>query len=66
MNGFNPLTPLDLLPLPLYKANLEGKQKVEFIKTLHENMRANIKKKTLQYKKQHNKGRKQFIFEPED
>ncbi|XP_048229542.1 LOW QUALITY PROTEIN: uncharacterized protein LOC125370017, partial [Ricinus communis] len=64
--GFNPLTPLDLLPLPLDKANLEGKQKAEFIKTLHEKVRANIEKKTLQYEKQHNKGRKQVIFEPGD
>ena len=64
--GFNPLTPLDLLPLPLDKANLEGKQKAEFIKTLHEKVHVNIEKKTLQYEKQHNKGRKQVIFEPGD
>ncbi|XP_025012155.2 uncharacterized protein LOC112533908 [Ricinus communis] len=58
--------PHDLLPLPLDKANLEGKQKAEFIKTLHEKVRANIKKKSLQYEKQHNKGRKQVILEPGD
>ena len=34
--GFNPLTPMDLLPLPLEKANLDGKQKADFVKVLHE------------------------------
>ena len=66
MYGFNPLTPMDLLPLPLEKANLDGKQKADFVKALHERVQIQIQKKTLQYEKQHNKGRKQVVFEPGD
>ena len=64
--GFNPLTPMDLVSLPMEKANLEGKQRAEFVKSLHEKVKAQIEKKTLQYEKQHNKERKQVIFEPSD
>ena len=48
------------------KANLEGKQRAEFVKSLHEKVKAQIEKKTIQYEKQHNKGRKQVIFESGD
>ena len=35
--GFNPLTPLDLLPLPIdERASMDGKKKAEFVKQLHE------------------------------
>ncbi|GKV43147.1 hypothetical protein SLEP1_g50480 [Rubroshorea leprosula] len=35
--GFNPLTPLDLLPLPIdEQASLDGKKKAEVVKQLHE------------------------------
>ena len=38
--GFNPLTPLDLTPLPLSEcANLYGKQKSDFVKQIHEKTR---------------------------
>ena len=41
--GFNPLTPLDLSPLPLNeRANLDGKKKADFVRQLHEKARANI------------------------
>ena len=41
--GFNPLTPLDLTPLPLFEcANLDGAKKVGVVKVLHEKVRANI------------------------
>ena len=64
--SFNPLTPMDLVLLPMEKVNLEGKQRAEFIKSLYEKVNAQIEKKTLQYEKQYNKGRKQVIFEPGD
>ena len=64
--GFNPLSPMDLLTLPLEKANLDGKQKADFVKTFHERVHTQIEKKTLQYEKQHNKGRKKVVFEPGD
>ena len=48
--GFNPLTPLDLTPLPLSeRANLDGKQKADFVKQIHEKTRANIERRTKQY-----------------
>ncbi|KAL4279716.1 hypothetical protein GQ457_03G019060 [Hibiscus cannabinus] len=64
---FNPLTPMDLLPLPLDQAlNKDGKNKVEYVKKLHQQVRENIEKMTRQYEEQGNKGRRRIIFEPED
>ncbi|XP_073122175.1 uncharacterized protein [Henckelia pumila] len=64
---FNPLTPLDLMLLPMSeRVNMDGKKKSEFVKSLHEKVRENIKKKNLQYTKQANKGRKKVVFEPGD
>ena len=41
--GFNPLTPLDLSPLPMSKhVNVVGKKKVEFAKQIDEKARLNI------------------------
>uniref|UniRef100_A0A2N9I716 Integrase catalytic domain-containing protein n=1 Tax=Fagus sylvatica TaxID=28930 RepID=A0A2N9I716_FAGSY len=35
--GFNPLTPLDLMPLPIDgRSNLDGQKKAELVKSLHE------------------------------
>ncbi|GKV33902.1 hypothetical protein SLEP1_g42343 [Rubroshorea leprosula] len=50
--GFNPLTPLDLLPLPIdEQASLDGKKKPEVVKQLHERVRQNIKRRTEQRSK---------------
>ena len=63
--GFNPLTPLDLSPLPMSKhVNLDGKKKAEFVKHIHEKARLNIERSTEQYVKQANKERHQVVFEP--
>ncbi|GKV11621.1 hypothetical protein SLEP1_g22863 [Rubroshorea leprosula] len=63
--GFNPLTPLDLLPLPIdEQASLDGKKKAEVVKQLRERVRQNIERLTEQYAKQANKGRKKVVFEP--
>ena len=43
---------MDLVPLPMEKENLEGKQRAEFVKSLHEKVKAQIKKKILQCEKQ--------------
>jgi hypothetical protein len=65
--GFNPLTPLDLSPLPVSEhVNLDGKKKAEFVKQLHERARLNIERRTEQYIKQANKGRHKLVFEPGD
>ena len=43
--GFNPLTPFDLLPLPIDEcASMDGKKKAKFVKQLHERTRQHIKK----------------------
>ena len=65
--GFNPLTPLDILPLPTNEyANLDGKKKEKFIKALYAKVRANIEKKNEQYIRQANKGCVKVIFKPRD
>ncbi len=44
--GFNPLTPLDLLPLPVNEmTSLDGQKKVEMVKKLHESVWKHTKKK---------------------
>ena len=65
--GFNPLTPLDLLPFPVYeKTSSDGQKKDEMVKKLHESVRQHIEMKNEQYATKSNKGRKQVIFEPSD
>ena len=65
--GFNPLTPLDLSPLPMSEhVNLDGKKKAEFVKQIHEKARLNIERRTEQYAKQANKERRHVVFEPGD
>ena len=61
---FNPLTPLDLLPLPVNeKTSLDGQKKAEMVKKLHESVRQHIEKKNEQYATKTNKGHRQVIFE---
>nr|XP_027100931.1 uncharacterized protein LOC113720173 [Coffea arabica] len=65
--GFNPLTPLDLVPLPSSEqTSLDGEKKAGFVRRLHEAVRANIEKRTQQYIQQANKHRRKMIFEPGD
>ena len=65
--GFNPLTPLDLIPLPVSEiSSLDGKKKAEMVKKIHEEARQHLMKKNEQYAAQANKGRKKVIFEPGD
>ena len=62
--GFNPLTPLDILPLPTNeRVNLDGKHKADFVRGLHSKVRDNIEKKNEQYAKQANKSRVKVAFE---
>ncbi|XP_058002312.1 uncharacterized protein LOC110669705 [Hevea brasiliensis] len=65
--GYNPLTPLDLLPLPIdHIDSLDGKKKAELVKKLHEQARVHIEKKNAQYVSHANKGHKILVFEPGD
>ena len=48
--GFNPLTVLDLMPLPLNEVtSLDGQKKAELVKTIHEKARQHIEKKNKTY-----------------
>ncbi|XP_021311863.1 uncharacterized protein LOC110433677 [Sorghum bicolor] len=65
--GFKPHTPMDLLPLPLQEqVNLDAAKRSNFIKKLHDETRRNIEKKSAQYAKQANKGKKKVTFQPGD
>ena len=56
--GFNPLTPLDLLPLPINEmTSLDGQKNAEMVKKLHESVRKHIEKKNEQYATEANEGR---------
>ena len=65
---FNPLTPLDLLPLPntsLLK-HKDGKTKAEFVKKFHKQVKLQIDKKNEGYAKHANKWRKKVVFDSDD
>ena len=48
--GLNPLTVIDLTPLPLSGfSNLDGKAKVELVQTIHNKARDQIEKKNRVY-----------------
>ncbi|KAF8116417.1 hypothetical protein N665_0018s0027 [Sinapis alba] len=65
--GFSPLTPLDLLPLPLNEqTNLDGKAKAEYVVYLHQQVKKNIEERSNEYEKHANKKRRELILEPGD
>jgi hypothetical protein len=65
--GFNPLTPLDLMPLPIDEmSSLNGNRKAELVKSIHERVRIQIAQKNEKFASQANKGRRRVIFEPGD
>ena len=44
--GFNPLTPLDLLPLPVNEmTSLDSQKKAKMVKKLHESVQQHIERK---------------------
>ncbi|XP_024007249.1 uncharacterized protein LOC112083453 [Eutrema salsugineum] len=65
--GFNPISPLDLMHLPLSeRVSLDGRKKAELVKKIHEKARINIENKTKYYAKHANKNRKEMVFEEGD
>jgi len=68
VNGFNPLTPLDLLPLPNPQefVHKEGVTKAEFVKKMLERIENQIQQQTKKYSKYSNKGKREIIFEERD
>jgi len=66
--GFNPLTPIDSLPMPnisIFK-HKDARAKADYVKKLHQRVKAQTEKKNKNYAKQPNKGRKKIVFEPDD
>jgi len=65
--GFNPLTPMDLMPLPSEeRVSLDGEQKAKMVRQLHEGVRLQIEKKNRLYASKANKRRKLVVFQPGD
>jgi len=65
--GFNPLTSMDLIPLPVdERVSLDGNCKAQVVKTLHESVRQQIEKRNRVYATKANKGRKHVVFQPGD
>jgi len=66
--GFNPLSPLDLLPFPntFVMMNRDELSKANFVKSLPEKAKAQIEKKVEQYAKYANKGRNKMVNKPGD
>ena len=63
--GFNPLTPMDLIPLPFEeKVSLDGEKKAKMVRQLHEGVRLQIEKKNILYASKANKRRKLVVFQP--
>jgi hypothetical protein len=55
--GFNPLTPLDLIPFPVdERVSLDGNQKAQVVKDLYAKIRQQIEKKNEQYANKANRG----------
>ena len=65
--GFNPLTPLDLLPLPIIeRESLDGQRKAEMVKKLHVTIQQQIQKRNEHYATKSNKGRRRVVFQPRE
>ena len=65
--GFNPLTPLDLIPLPVdERVSFDGNQKAQVVKDLYAKIRQQIEKKNEQYANKANRGQKLVRIEPGD
>lgn len=63
--GFNPITPLDLLPLPLQeRANMEATKRADYVKKMHEKTKETIERKIQSYAAKANKHRKKMLFQP--
>ena len=60
--GFEPLTALDILPLPLHeRVNMDMDKRAEFMKKLHEGTRTTLKQHVLRETNSTNKSKKAMI-----
>ena len=61
--GFKPITPLDLLPLPLQeRVNMEASKRADFLRKIHEKTKEAIENKSKYNATHVNKKRKEVIF----
>ncbi|KAK1653102.1 hypothetical protein QYE76_070907 [Lolium multiflorum] len=65
--GFKPITPLDLLPLPIHeRVNMEASKRADFVKKIHVKTKELIEKKGKSNVARMNKKRKEILFKPGD
>jgi hypothetical protein len=65
--GFKPITPLDLLPLPIQeRENMEASKRAEFVKKIHLKTKEAIEKKGKDNASRVNKKQKEVLFQPGD
>ncbi|KAK1630412.1 hypothetical protein QYE76_004727 [Lolium multiflorum] len=65
--GFKPITPLDLLPLPIHeRVNMEASKRADFVRKIHEKTKELIEKKGKSNAARMNKKRKEMLFKPGD
>ena len=61
--GINPLSPLDLVPLPVNdRSSIDGAKKAELMKKIHARVKQNIEQRNEQMARKANKSRKQVVF----
>ncbi|KAK1692672.1 hypothetical protein QYE76_009369, partial [Lolium multiflorum] len=65
--GFKPITPLDLLPLPIHeRVNMEASKRADFVRKIHMKTKELIEKKGKSNAARMNKKRKEMLFKPGD
>jgi hypothetical protein len=61
--GFKPITPLDLLPLPIQeRVNMEASKRTDFVRKIHVKTKEAIEKKGKYIADRANKKRKEVLF----
>ena len=61
--GFNPITPINLIPLPLNKlVSVDGSSKADLVKKLHKQVKERIEKQNAKVAERVNKGRIPMVF----
>ncbi|KAK1644675.1 hypothetical protein QYE76_062480 [Lolium multiflorum] len=65
--GFKPITPLDLLPIPIHeRVNMEASKRADFVRKIHVKTEELIEKKGKSNAARMNKKRKEILFKPGD
>ncbi|KAK1647475.1 hypothetical protein QYE76_065280 [Lolium multiflorum] len=65
--GFKPITPLDLLPLPIHeRVNMEASKRADFVRKIHVKTKELIEKKGKSNAARMKKKRKEMLFKPGD